>query len=211
MAKLHKITQITIGVYSAVFLLTFLWSRLRHLPWLEPIQRHFSWPALFYAGAGTLLLLLFNYSLTNFLKRYRFGQDLIKLVETYILPSVKEFGPLDIVIVSLCAGVVEEALFRGVLQAELGLVLASILFGLAHMGSREMANMAIWIMIMGFILGSLYLRSGNIVSLMATHAVYDLVVLLHMRYFYVPIFPPPPPPPPQDPETFEPTISISLF
>ncbi|RME00172.1 MAG: CPBP family intramembrane metalloprotease, partial [Deltaproteobacteria bacterium] len=90
---------------------------------------------------------------------------------------------LDIVIVSVCAGVVEEALFRGVLQEELGIVWASLLFGLAHAIAFELV---VWITGIGFLLGWLFAQTGDIATVMICHGVYDALVIYYMRRHYRP-------------------------
>ena len=92
----------------------------------------------------------------------------------------------ELMLVALAAGFGEEALFRGFLQPLfahvggdiVGLVLASIAFGLAHAMSREYAIVA---GVIGLYLGWLYLATGNLMVPIVTHAAYDLVALLWLR------------------------------
>lgn len=89
-------------------------------------------------------------------------------------------------LVSLLAGVGEEALFRGVLQSAIaghlgtwvGLVAASLLFGAAHYVTRTYALIGV---LFGLYLGGLYLHCDNLLAPMAAHGVYDLVLLIYMR------------------------------
>ena len=86
-------------------------------------------------------------------------------------------------LISLLAGVGEEALFRGFLQTFIGLhsteltglILASLLFGLAHAVSRTYALIAA---IIGVYLGLLYIGTGSIIAPIVCHAVYDFVALV---------------------------------
>jgi membrane protease YdiL (CAAX protease family) len=110
------------------------------------------------------------------------------------LNKVKEFCERDVVplfdesywselaLISLSAGVGEEMLFRGVLQATLtdwlgvgwGLALASFLFGVLHPISIT------YIIIAGFLglyLGGIWLHNGNLLTVMVTHGLYDFVAL----------------------------------
>jgi len=85
---------------------------------------------------------------------------------------------------ALAAGVGEELLFRGVIQAALGdwlgtlpgLVLASILFGLAHCISLAYFLIAC---LMGLFMGALYLWSGNLLLPILVHALYDWLAFLY--------------------------------
>ena len=84
--------------------------------------------------------------------------------------------------VSLAAGVGEEVLFRGFLQAWFearlgavgGLLAASILFGAAHPITAGYVAIAA---LMGAYLGALWQWTGNLLVPIVTHALYDLTVL----------------------------------
>lgn len=94
--------------------------------------------------------------------------------------TVVELGAL-----SLAAGVGEEMLFRGLLQAALarrlgiaaGLVLASILFGLMHPITPAYVVMA---GLVGAFLGWLCLATGNLLAPIVTHAAYDWAALVYL-------------------------------
>jgi membrane protease YdiL (CAAX protease family) len=76
----------------------------------------------------------------------------------------------DCILLALVSGLVEEAFFRGVLQPRLGLVLASLIFGLAHLvPKRELLPWAGIAMGMGFLLGGLFITTGNLVAPVVTH------------------------------------------
>ena len=97
---------------------------------------------------------------------------------------VPVFGTLDlpgIVIIGIAAGLGEEWLFRGVLQPLVGLLVASVLFGLAHMGGRHMLAFAIWASAMGAALGGLAIVTGGLIAPMVAHGLYDMLALAHLR------------------------------
>ena len=79
---------------------------------------------------------------------------------------------------ALVSGAAEEALFRGALQPEVGLVIASLLFGLAHFAPRR--DLAAWApaaVIAGFVLGSLYAWTGNLIAPVVAHATVNAINL----------------------------------
>lgn len=88
----------------------------------------------------------------------------------------------DLVLISLLAGVAEEALFRGVLQTAFGtwispgagLAVASTLFGLVHFVTPLYAVLA---GIIGLWLGVLFHLTGNLLGPVVAHALYDLIAL----------------------------------
>ncbi len=90
---------------------------------------------------------------------------------------------LDLAVVSALAGLCEEALFRGFLQAALAdafgvglaLIAASLVFGLAHYLS---STYAVYAAVVGAYLGLLLLLSGNLLVPILAHAAYDFGALL---------------------------------
>lgn len=89
---------------------------------------------------------------------------------------------IDLCIISVFAGVAEELLFRGVIQVKVGIIGASIIFGLLHFITPAYCIIAT---IMGFYLGFLFQYYESILIPIQLHFVYDLVALIYLRYFYV--------------------------
>jgi membrane protease YdiL (CAAX protease family) len=108
-----------------------------------------------------------------------------RVVNEVILPLFESCSVFDFAVISLLAGVGEELLFRGVIQALLarwlsaaaGLVLASILFGLAHTITVAYAVLAT---IFGLYLGMLWLWTDNLLVAITAHAIYDFVALVYL-------------------------------
>lgn len=100
----------------------------------------------------------------------------------------------DLALISLAAGVGEEFFFRGFLQQALsdlggplvGIVVASIVFGLAHMVTITYAILAA---LFGLFLGWLMLFTGDLAAPVFTHALYDFAALMYLRYRTRPLKP----------------------
>lgn len=113
---------------------------------------------------------------------------LTQLVRRMILPSFRGATLLDLLLISFSAGIGEELLFRGLLQAALsnwlstamGLALASLLFGLAHCITPAYGIMATLI---GVYLGGLWLLSDNLLAPIITHGLYDFLALTYLLRF----------------------------
>ncbi len=98
-----------------------------------------------------------------------------------------EARPIDLLLISVLAGVGEEALFRGFLLQHgsawlgvpLGVALTSLLFGLMHAVSLDYI---IFATLIGAAMSGLYLWSGNLALPMATHAAYDFAALVYMIF-----------------------------
>jgi membrane protease YdiL (CAAX protease family) len=81
------------------------------------------------------------------------------------------------ILISLSAGVVEEWFFRGFLQPRMGLLLATLLFALAHF-SYGQPFMLIGVTLLSLIYGLLVKWRQNIWPAIAAHALFDAVQLL---------------------------------
>jgi membrane protease YdiL (CAAX protease family) len=84
-----------------------------------------------------------------------------------------------LVLVAIFSGVGEEMVFRGVLQEEVGLVAASIIFGLVHIGpDRRYLVWTAWAVLAGFLFGILYRESGGLLAPTVAHVLHNAVTLL---------------------------------
>lgn len=159
--------------------------------WKLPLERWLFWSTevalVGIGGAGVLLgcLLLCH--------RFPAGQiaRLMKLVDELVKPLFRECRTVDVLVISIVAGVGEELLFRGLIQGgltlwlvpalgpgsgtALALVVASVLFGLAHYLSLEYAVFAT---VLGMMLGAMFIVTGNLLVPILAHAIYDFVALL---------------------------------
>jgi membrane protease YdiL (CAAX protease family) len=105
--------------------------------------------------------------------------------DTEVVPMLEKSSWSEIALMSFSAGVAEEMLFRGVLQASLsawlgvpwGLGLASLLFGLMH--PISIAYMVITA-ILGLYLGAVWYVGENLLTVMITHALYDFAALAYL-------------------------------
>jgi membrane protease YdiL (CAAX protease family) len=104
-------------------------------------------------------------------------------IEETVAPLFAGCPPLALALVSLAAGVGEEALFRGVIQTALGeavhpavgLLGASLLFGLTHLVTPTYALLA---GVLGLYLGAITMATGNLLPAIVAHALYDFVALV---------------------------------
>ena len=88
----------------------------------------------------------------------------------------------SLVLVSIFSGVGEEAFFRGAVQQEFGLVVASVLFGLAHVGpDRRYLVWTAWAVLAGFVFGVLYEVSAGLLAPMLAHSAHNAATLLLWR------------------------------
>lgn len=149
-------------------------------------------PALAAAAGWGLLAALPMIAGLLVIDRFPIGPlgELKRLSEEVLLPLFRQANVGQIAMISLLAGLGEEMLFRGLLQTGVaewigglpgmivGLVVASLLFGLCHAIRPVYAVFAI---LVGAYLGLLLVWTGNLVAPIITHAVYDFVALCYLR------------------------------
>lgn len=102
--------------------------------------------------------------------------------EAELVPLFGARPDSDLALIAIAAGVGEEMLFRGVVQAALsqwlgsweGLAVASLLFGLVHPISMTYMLVA---GLLGAYLGLVWILTGNLLVVMIAHALYDFLAL----------------------------------
>jgi membrane protease YdiL (CAAX protease family) len=132
------------------------------------------------AGAACMVA---NYLLDRSL-RIIFGRRYINAFETFALCVIGRMGPAEALAGGIMAGVGEEPLFRGVLlplcgPPVMGILVAGVVFGLAHYLRREYYGFLIWGMGEGFVFGTLYVVTGSILVPAIAHGLFDTVGFLY--------------------------------
>jgi len=138
-----------------------------------------TWQGLLATLPMLLLLLATTHLPVGPLRRIR------EILEETFLPLFRESRFPDLVLVTLLAGLGEEWLFRGILQAGLSwwmnpwlaVALASVLFGLAHAITPTYAVLA---GLIGVYFGAIFLITGDLYVVVFAHAVYDLIALEYL-------------------------------
>jgi uncharacterized protein len=116
-------------------------------------------------------------------------QKIAHILDEMIVPLFQDCRVEQLAIVALLAGLGEETLFRGVVQAGIfqavgpprgvwiALLAAAILFGLLHSITPTYVVLA---GLIGLYLGWLWLVTDNLLVPITTHAAYDFVALLYL-------------------------------
>ncbi len=105
-----------------------------------------------------------------------------RLTDTVLRPLFARVGLLEILLISAAAGFGEELLFRGAIQRDWGLLPASLLFGVAHLGGSGTLVFGAWAGVMGLLLGWLARLSGGLLAPIVAHALYDALALAYLRW-----------------------------
>lgn len=129
---------------------------------------------------GTLFpLAIFAFFLTEKAEGIPFFGSLRKVILKDIKVLFSNTSLLDIIVISALAGFTEELLFRGIIQAKLGIVWASVIFGILHCLSPAYFIIAT---LMGFYLGFLSDYYQSLLVPIQLHFMYDFGVLVCLKY-----------------------------
>jgi len=109
------------------------------------------------------------------------GPEQARVLSDLVLPALQQHPILAPIVVGVLAGISEELLFRGPIQAALlcrvpsraALLIGAVLFAGAHLDLHGMPFRTA----LGYLLGWMVFRSGSIFPAMVTHAVIDAVSL----------------------------------
>jgi hypothetical protein len=133
------------------------------------------------AGLGLFTAFLLVFLSRELVARTRSGEALARAMGRVLgaLPV------LHTTLLALMSGVAEELLFRGALQPQLGLVAASLLFGLAHfVPRREFLLWTAFAVVAGALFGALFIGTGNLLAPMVAHVTVNAVNLPHLARRY---------------------------
>lgn len=91
-------------------------------------------------------------------------------------------NPLHIAFIAFVVAFVEEILFRGIIQTNLGLLLSSIIFAVIHY--RYLFNRFLFanIIILSLMIGVLFQWTGNILVTIIMHFIIDFLLGIIIRY-----------------------------
>ncbi len=120
-------------------------------------------------GIGIVFISLLS---THF---FKWGKDLEREFKNHLTPlsTYAIFG------ISCASALGEEFLFRGALQQVVGLYTTSILFGLFHFPfKKELVPWSLMALVMGFILGFLFEKTGNLMAPILCHFIINFLNIL---------------------------------
>ncbi len=183
------ILGLAIGLEGLLALVFLLWSEFRGYAIPEPRAAD-----VFLGSCYALLLLFLNMSLLRLERVLRAGGQHVlastrALVDDFCKPLADALGPVDMIVISLAAGVGEELFFRVVLQQEFGLLIANALFAFLHFGfaARRFLVPVLLYFVVGCFFSFQVLTHQSVFAAIAAHAVYDFIALSWLKWRYVPV------------------------
>lgn len=174
-----KILILTLIMEGFALLLAFLLAGYFEISLLRLTDNFYQDMITGFAGA-LLPFAFFLFTLSDRANRIASLKPLRRIVRTDIKEIFSNTKLPDLIFISLLAGFSEEMLFRGVIQAEFGIVIASIVFGLVHCISGAYVIITV---IMGIYIGAFYYFSNSLLVPIQIHFIYDLAALIYLRYY----------------------------
>ena len=112
-----------------------------------------------------------------YLERTRWG----RIMAHEMASQLRGLGFGGALVLATASGLAEELFFRGALQPQVGLVAASLLFGVLHVPHRrEFLPWPFFAGAVGFVLGALYEWSGSLLGPAVAHIAINLVGLVRL-------------------------------
>ncbi len=170
-------TSLALGLVTAAF----AWSWLRHLGLLAHLRASGSDLLVGFAAASALCLSL-PFFTSAWASRVLLLREMKGVWDDLLTPFGKSLTLAEISALAALSGISEEIFFRGAVQGEIGILGASVLFGLLHPLNL---SYVIWASSVGCAFGVLYSATGSLLPPILCHGVYNFAALLYLRYWYL--------------------------
>jgi membrane protease YdiL (CAAX protease family) len=179
MSLRSKLLGLALLVEGATFIIALVLARIWGIA-LLPLTEHLMRDCLIGIAGAAIPFALFCFSLSEKARAIPVIGSLGKTITGDIRALFASATFIDICLISLMAGLAEELLFRGVIQAKWGIIAASILFGLLHAVTPAYVILAT---VVGFYIGLLYHVFQGLLIPIQLHCIYDFGALIYLRYF----------------------------
>jgi membrane protease YdiL (CAAX protease family) len=168
------------GLALAIALVLAWYFKIRLKIRLTPLTENFPGDIVLGTAFALPPFGLFLLSISQRAEKMPVVGSLRKIIVNEVRAFFADTALIDLVLISLLAGIAEEILFRGVIQEKLGLVAASIIFGLVHFLSPAYVIVTI---LMGFYIGIIYQMTNSLLVPIQLHFIYDLAALVYLRFY----------------------------
>ncbi|HEY9755322.1 MAG TPA: CPBP family intramembrane glutamic endopeptidase [Oculatellaceae cyanobacterium] len=178
------ILNVTIVVEALLLLIATLWCQFCEIELLPFL--HLNSKILAIGLASGLTIALSGFAILWLCRKLSdkasWIADLRSIISDELTPLFQTLNAADILMVAACSGFCEEIFFRGVVQDQLGLFPAALLFGFFHCPTRRYLPYCLWAVCAGTFLGWLLTLTNSLWAPVFAHGSSNLVVLLYLRY-----------------------------
>lgn len=164
---------------SSLLLVAWVLAWLLGVPFLE--TQSWDWKGFAIGLTSTLPLISMFFWLLQ--SQWEPCQNIQRIMDGVIRPMFQQFSVLQLLFISIVAGISEEILFRGVIQGsaqdpmgnQTAILLSALLFGACHALTKFYFLLAT---LMGVYMSLVWMATDQLLAPIITHAVYDFLVLL---------------------------------
>ncbi|MFP4498027.1 MAG: type II CAAX prenyl endopeptidase Rce1 family protein [Vulcanimicrobiota bacterium] len=175
------ITRLVVIVELALLGIGILWMLIRKIPVTGRIKIS---PLALQIGLGAGILFLLSSTIFYLIDKKFFEGLIGKIMERDIYPIFSKVTFPQILLIAFLSGFCEEFFFRGVLMAETGILVSSLIFGILHTPSQKAWFMGVWTALAGVAFALLYKITGNLFIPMVAHMLNNLVAISYARYLH---------------------------
>jgi hypothetical protein len=175
-----RIVRLEATLAGSLLAAAFAWSWLRDLGLWAHLRLTVADLALG-LGAASVLCLSLPFLTSTWASRVLLLREMKGVWDDVLTPLGKSLTLGEIGVLATLSGLSEEIFFRGTLQGEIGILGASVLFGLLHPLN---VSYVIWAASVGVAFGLLYQLTGSLLPPIICHGAYNLAALLYLRYWY---------------------------
>jgi membrane protease YdiL (CAAX protease family) len=132
-------------------------------------------------GLGAALLLLNVMTLEYGARYFAWCQRIKQMIEYEIAPLFRGISVSGAFMLAVISGISEEVFFRGVLQEQFGLIVASLIFGVAHVWRKNAIWYGLYAVLIGGLLGGVYASTRNLWAPVVAHMLNNFIAILYYR------------------------------
>jgi len=180
--KQKELVLMVVTIESLLFFISLGWGYFAHINPFNSIK--FNSYSILYAATGTIFLLGINFLAVNVLSKYIFFFKYLKEAYNEVAPIAANITFPGAFIIALFSGFAEEFFFRGIIQVQFGIIIASVIFGIFHIGNKKTFWYGLYAILIGLYLGWIYHITGNLLVSMLIHCLNNFLALFYMRYYY---------------------------
>jgi membrane protease YdiL (CAAX protease family) len=168
-AESHRFVRVGLVFYGAMALAAVVWRTGFYgedLMFASAVDTsgpvRWIWHSIVGVGLGLAVVVASRILTENTAWGDQLGRGLAEALGQLSVPNA--------LLLAVASGLAEEMFFRGALQPRVGWVAASLLFGVVHfVPRREFLPWTVFAIVMGFALGAVFERTGNLVAPVMAH------------------------------------------
>lgn len=183
------VLKVALIAEGAIILLSMLWSNLRQIQ----LPLDFTSQNLLMGVKASGPIIAFNFGIFAVLANRNVKYNVYRTFrDQVVMPICAKLDVPSALAISLLSGTAEELFFRGVLLLELepicgitfACVISSAIFAYVHFIGmvRHYLPLLIFYFLFGLYFAYVSLKTGNLVPVMTSHALYNFIAILYMRY-----------------------------